>query len=288
MERCFDVDLDQVSFNGTVHVDAELDLPDALDLDDSITTGAARLAALGCEESLDVRRSLAAGALARRELTLDLPAGDADGPDRPGTPAPRKRELVIYVHLADGAINGAVAGVENTRSAISVEQVQDWCTGTNTTVTIRPVVDLTATLSTGSFRPTEVMREQTVLTNATCVYPHCSRPSRSADPADHGRRGHSHVRTPRGGFEAQAWRPSHLNHRGGRLRGAGTPGERKARRGAATDRNDGVRHRRHGEPSDRARTAQRNRPHHEGGPTGRPPPCPRCRAAPRSGHARGA
>ena len=25
------------------------------------------------------------------------------------------------------------------------------------------------------------MREQAVLTNATCVYPHCSRPSRSAD-----------------------------------------------------------------------------------------------------------
>ena len=65
-ERCFDVDLDQVSFNGTVHVDAELDLPDALDLNDAITAGAAQLAALGCEESLDVRRSLAAGALARR------------------------------------------------------------------------------------------------------------------------------------------------------------------------------------------------------------------------------
>ena len=64
-ERCFDVDLDQVSFNGTVHIDAELDLPDALDLNDAITTGAAQLAALGSDESLDVRRSLAAGALAR-------------------------------------------------------------------------------------------------------------------------------------------------------------------------------------------------------------------------------
>jgi hypothetical protein len=169
--RHFDVDLQQVSFDGTVHVDADLDLADALDLNDAITAGAAELGRLGCEESLDVRRSLAAGALARRELTLDLQADPAD------QPAPRRRELLIYVHLADGA----VAGVENTRSSISVEQVKDWCRGTNTHVTIRPVIDLNDNLHTDTYRPTEVMREQAVLTNATCVYPHCSRPARSAD-----------------------------------------------------------------------------------------------------------
>ena len=167
--RHFDVDLQQVSFDGTVHVDADLDLADALDLNDAITAGAAELGRLGCEESLDVRRSLAAGALARRELTLDLEA-----PDRP---APRKRELMIYVHLA----GGAVAGVENTRTTISVEQVKDWCAGTNTTVSIRPVIDLNDNLHTDAYRPTDLMREQVVLTNATCVYPHCSRPSRTAD-----------------------------------------------------------------------------------------------------------
>ena len=91
--RHFDVDLNQVSFDGTVHVDGELDLADALDLNDAITAGAQQLADLGCEETLDVRRSLAAGALARRELTLDL---EADG----ARPTPRKRELMIYVHLS--------------------------------------------------------------------------------------------------------------------------------------------------------------------------------------------
>jgi hypothetical protein len=171
--RHFDVDVQQVSFDGTVHVDAELDLADALDLNDAITAGAAQLAHLGCEESLDVRRSLAAGALARRELTLDLESDPA------GSPAPpvRKRELMIYIHLADGAI----AGVENTRSSISIEQVKQWCQGTNTHVTIRPVIDLNDNLHTDAYRPTEAMREQALLTNATCVYPHCSRPSRTAD-----------------------------------------------------------------------------------------------------------
>ena len=168
--RHFDVDLQQVSFDGTVHVDGDLDLADALDLNDAITTGAAQLAALGSTESLDVRRSLAAGALARRELTLDLSTEQR-------TPPGRKRELMIYVHLSDGA----VAGVENTRTAVSVEQVKDWCRGTNTHVVIRPVIDLNDNLHTDAYRPTEVMREQAVLANSTCVYPHCSRPSRSAD-----------------------------------------------------------------------------------------------------------
>jgi hypothetical protein len=171
--RHFDVDLDQVSFDGTVHVDGELDLADALDLNDAITTGAAQLAALGCDESLDVRRSLAAGAMARQELHLDLEPGTRTSAPEP----PRRRELMIYVHLADGA----VAGVENTRSSISVEQVKEWCAGNGTEVTVRPVIDLNANLHTDDYRPTSTQREQAILTNPVCVYPHCSRPSRSAD-----------------------------------------------------------------------------------------------------------
>ncbi|GAA4718791.1 HNH endonuclease signature motif containing protein [Nocardioides conyzicola] len=168
-ERCLDVDLDQVSFNGTVHVDGELDLADAIDFNDAIAAGAKELADLGSTESLNVRRSMAAGALARRELTLDLTTE--------ARPAPRKRELVIYVHLSDAG----VAGVENTRSAVSVDQVKGWCAGTNTKVVVRPVIDLNEHLSTDAYRPTETMREQAVLTNATCVFPHCTRPARPAD-----------------------------------------------------------------------------------------------------------
>ncbi|GAA4721540.1 HNH endonuclease signature motif containing protein [Nocardioides conyzicola] len=169
-ERCLDVDLDQVSFNGTVHVDGELDLADAIDFNDAIAAGAKELADLGSTESLNVRRSMAAGALARRELTLDLGTQDEPRPQR-------KRELVIYVHLSEAG----VAGVENTRSSVSVEQVKGWCAGTNTRVTIRPVIDLNEHLSTDAYRPTEAMREQAVLTNATCVFPHCTRPARPAD-----------------------------------------------------------------------------------------------------------
>jgi hypothetical protein len=84
---------------------------------------------------------------------------------------------MIYVHISDDA----VAGVENTRSSISVEQVKDWCNGTNTHVTIRPVIDLNDNLSTDAYRPTPTQREQAILTNPTCVFAHCTRPSRTAD-----------------------------------------------------------------------------------------------------------
>ena len=51
-----------------------LDVADALDLDAAVSAGAQSLKALGSTESLDVRRAQAVGALARRQLSLDLNA----------------------------------------------------------------------------------------------------------------------------------------------------------------------------------------------------------------------
>src|SRR4051794_25097551 len=58
----------EVSFEGTVWVEAEVDLADALDLDTALSAGAARLADLGSASPLDVRRSEALGEMARRQL----------------------------------------------------------------------------------------------------------------------------------------------------------------------------------------------------------------------------
>ena len=89
---------------------------------------------------------------------------------------------MIYVHLTDGAVAGGLAGVENTRSSVSVEQVKQWCAGTGTQVTIRPVIDLNDDLVTDTYRPTDVMREQAVLVNPVCVFPRCNRPARNLRP----------------------------------------------------------------------------------------------------------
>ena len=80
----------QVSFEGTVWVEAEVDLADALDLDTALWVGAARLADLGSAASLDVRRSEALGAMARHQLALDLDTQHRDpGPDSAPTPPGR-------------------------------------------------------------------------------------------------------------------------------------------------------------------------------------------------------
>ena len=73
----------QVSFEGTVWVEAEVDLADALDLDTALSVGAARLADLGSAASLDVRRSEALGQMARHQLPwTSTPRTDAEPPGR--------------------------------------------------------------------------------------------------------------------------------------------------------------------------------------------------------------
>ena len=118
--RHFDIHTDQASYDGTIHLDAELDLADALDLNTAIGQVAEQLAALGCEETLDVRRAMAAGHLARHQLALDL--------NRPATTEPagrtvKPRQVVIYVHLsqtlwmASGGVRTPGPRSASTRSA---------------------------------------------------------------------------------------------------------------------------------------------------------------------------
>src|SRR6266508_3450603 len=71
-QRHFTIEHDQVSFAGTSRVHGELDLADALDLEDAIRTGAQQLADLGSEDTLDVRRASAVGILARGQQPLNL------------------------------------------------------------------------------------------------------------------------------------------------------------------------------------------------------------------------
>ena len=71
-----------VSFNGTTFLEAEVDLADALDFDAALSRGAEDLKAAGCEQPLDVRRAMAVGEIARRQLALDLARARGWGLDR--------------------------------------------------------------------------------------------------------------------------------------------------------------------------------------------------------------
>jgi hypothetical protein len=113
--RRFDIHTRDAGHHGTVEVTGTVDLADALDLETAISQGAAELKALGCDESLVVRRSMAAGVLARRQTQLDLNGGDPTGTVKP-------RQTVIHVHLSDAAVGRCAT----TRTPISVDQVKSW------------------------------------------------------------------------------------------------------------------------------------------------------------------
>lgn len=178
--RHLDVHADQVSYDGTVAVDGELDLADALEFDAALARGAQHLAELGCEESLDVRRSIAAGDLARRDLLLDLPLTEpAAAPTRrrPG------RTVELSVHLSEAALAGSdpVARVGNTRTPISPQQVKEWCATPDATVVVRPVVDLAGHEPLDAYEIPDRHRRQVALRDPHCVFPHCTRRAERCD-----------------------------------------------------------------------------------------------------------
>ena len=183
--RCFRIDHAQVSFAGTSLVSGELDLADALDLDDAIRVIAAELAELGSQDSLDARRSVAAGELARRQLTLDLTT------EHEGLEPRRRRKTsrtVLHLHLSHAALAGLdrVGRVENTRAPVTAEQIRDWCGRPATDLVVRPVLDLADHVHVDAYEVPDRIAEHLALRDHTCVFPWCTRPARRLQPDEHG------------------------------------------------------------------------------------------------------
>ena len=184
--RFFRVEHERVSFDGISRIEGALDFADALDLEDALSRGAASLAAAGCQESLDVRRSMAAGELARRQLALDLSAAETDAAPSSGA---EPRQVVLFVHLSEQAIAGVgsdlhLARVEHHRQVVTADQVRRWCGTPGTSVVVRPVIDADQHVRVDSYEVPDRLREQTGLRDGSCVFPWCSRQARRCD-CDH-------------------------------------------------------------------------------------------------------
>ena len=185
--RHFTIDHQQVSFHGTSQVTGELDLADALDLDAAIATTAHELLTLGSTDSVDVRRSIAAGQIARHQLTLDLATASDEATATTTGRRPKPRQVVLHVHLSEAAITGTgleLARVENQRRIVTTEQIRNWCANPDTEVVVKPVIDLNEHIHVESFEIPERLREQVLLRDHTCVFPWCTRSARKTD-ADH-------------------------------------------------------------------------------------------------------
>ncbi|TGN64275.1 HNH endonuclease [Nocardioides eburneiflavus] len=190
------VDTDDVHYAGTLRIEAEVDIADALDLDRALAHHAATQQALGSLLPLDARRAKALGDLARTQTALDLAGGGADledtgagGDDADETHLPAARAVVIHAHVdasfsGDTTVFGPTGRMENGQRLVLLEQVQSWCADTRTEVTIKPVIDLNTTLTAQTRKVPATIREHVILRDRTCVFPFCSRPARRCD-VDH-------------------------------------------------------------------------------------------------------
>ncbi len=106
--RKVDVHLDQAGRHGSVDIAASTDTGDALDFETAIAAAAAQLAQDGCTESLDIRRSMALGLIARHYLTGGNPLGRnhqqrQHRPTVPKTPPHQNpRTMALPIHPTRG------------------------------------------------------------------------------------------------------------------------------------------------------------------------------------------
>lgn len=172
-----------VSFTGTMHVEADLDIADALDLEAAVAAGAAARADLGSTAPLDVRRAQALGDLARGQHALPVAPSDLDRPTRAGS---ARRRVVLHVHLSEAALHGRdpVARLERGDGVVSVDHVRDWCGRNDTQVVVQPVLDPDGCDPVDT--PVVPTRHAAVVAvrDRTCVFPWCTRPARRCD-CDH-------------------------------------------------------------------------------------------------------
>ncbi|QYJ04412.1 HNH endonuclease [Nocardioides panacisoli] len=186
--RRFDVHTHDAGTEGTVAVDGILDTADALDLDAAISDRARELADLGCDASRDVRRSMAAGDLARGNQPLGLDTRSLVPHEHGSTtkdPTSRKRRTVdLHVHVTDTALttDGETIGrLGNTRSPVTTGQVRDWCGTPGTTVIVRPVIDLTGHEPVEAYEIPDRHRRHVQLRDPHCAFPHCQRRATRCD-----------------------------------------------------------------------------------------------------------
>jgi hypothetical protein len=202
---------DQVSYDGTMHLEADLEIPDALGLAEAVADGAARLAALGSEDTLDERRATALGDLARHQLAFGFGDDSTDeesagsvveeGAPAPVTkPQPPTTQIVLHAHLSADAIlhpdlargDQCLTGyVEQARGRVlSADQIAAWCGRDDVSVVVKPVIDLHQRLETAGYTPTDRIRDHVIARDRTCVFPWCGRNARRCDldhviPYDH-------------------------------------------------------------------------------------------------------
>ncbi|HWI43196.1 MAG TPA: HNH endonuclease signature motif containing protein [Nocardioides sp.] len=185
-QRHFDIDTQDLGINGLVHVHGVLDAADAQDLDEALGRRATLMGKLGHEGSMDVRRSEAAGEMARADLALDLEVVDEE--TGKVTIASAGRQAEVHVHITDatlgglrqGDTDGSIGRDGRTNSPVLAEQVREWLQSCGTVI-VRPVIDLADHVPVDSYEIPDRLRRQVELRDHHCAFPGCTRRASACD-----------------------------------------------------------------------------------------------------------
>lgn len=179
------VTLDEHTINATGIADlhARGDWKDLHDLDQTLTQVAAALKIDGCTESLDVRRSMALGVVADPARAHALLTGVPEHQ----RPVPTK-QTTSFVHLTTEGLAGrdTVGRNETTGRPELIQTIRDWCSRTDTHLTVTPVIDLNEHLQVEAYEIPDRLKTRVRLMHPQCVFPWCTRPARQCD-CDHTR-----------------------------------------------------------------------------------------------------
>ncbi len=100
----------------------------------------------------------------------------------------RVRELVLHLRLTDAALYGCGDGIATLMSHTGrplaqtiIEQLQHWCAGADTKITVKPVLDVDEKLVCHGYQPSDRLRDQVTLFHPRCAFPWCTRASATAD-----------------------------------------------------------------------------------------------------------
>ncbi|KAA1415486.1 DUF222 domain-containing protein [Nocardioides humilatus] len=180
------VDLDDATTDGVVGQSSVLDLADALALEEAVARRAEELRLSGCEESLDVRRSMALGEIARGDLSLDLQIVDPDTGEITKTIPGKKLELFVHITAAALAAVGNtgdrnVGRLGNTQKPVLVDQIRQWAAVGGAQIVVRPVIDPNGHAPVDSYEIPDRLRRVVEQRDHHCRAPHCTRRAERCD-----------------------------------------------------------------------------------------------------------
>ena len=198
--RHFTIDHDQVSFAGTSLIHGELDLADALDLDQAVGRPRRR-----SSETWAAPNRLTCGG---RWPSGSWPAASSPSTSPPTTPIPPTlrwlRKAPWRLSRNPGTSPGArspststctsprskaPAGSAGWRTPAASSPPTRSAPGAATPtrrVTVKPVIDLADHVHVDAYEVPDRIAEPVALRDVTCVFPWCSRPARRLRPDQHG------------------------------------------------------------------------------------------------------